>query len=217
MSSPPLVWTLTVVFAATAGFCLLRCVVPAWIGASRAVVHRVGDCWHAVMALGMVGMLWPWGMHVPALPQNVVFGAGALFFGLQLVRPPAGHGRRALALHAVMMLAMVWMVIAMPLSMGTGFGGITPMPGMPGMPGMTVPTAATGGGLPAGVLSTGLVAALGLAAATLHWTARCIDQARTWTAPRTRPRSAGPWYSLAEIGGHGAMSLGMTVMLVAML
>jgi hypothetical protein len=214
MSSPPLVWTLTVVFAATAGFCLLRCVVPAWIGASRAVVHRVGDCWHAVMALGMVGMLWPWGMHVPALPQNVVFGAGALFFGLQLVRPPAGHGRRALALHAVMMLAMVWMVIAMPLSMGTGSGGVTPMPGMPGM---TVPTAATGGGLPAGVLSTGLVAALGLAAATLHWTARCIDQARTWTAPRTRPRSAGPWYSLAETGGHGAMSLGMTVMLIAML
>jgi hypothetical protein len=166
------------------------------------------------MAVGMVAMLWPWGMQVPRTVQYALFGAGAVFFAVQLVRPEAGHGRTGLAHHALMMLAMVWMVVAMPLSMGTGSVGATAMPGMPGM---LMPGPAAGDGLPAAILLTGVAAALCLVVGTLHWTARNIDRVRAATAPGTGGDAVASWHPVAQTGCHAAMSLGMATMLVVML
>ncbi|MPY54256.1 DUF5134 domain-containing protein [Streptomyces acidicola] len=67
--------------------------------------------------LSVIAMVWPWGMEVPALPQIVVFAAGALWFVCSaLWRADGGFRVRTLLgslFRAVMMAAMVWMVAVM--------------------------------------------------------------------------------------------------------
>lgn len=88
----------------------------------RDVPDRVSNLLHLCMSGAMVAM--PWSFAVPALPQVVVFSAGAFWYaGAALFRPASdarlglghgAHGRVAgLWYHAGMMLAMVWMAVTM--------------------------------------------------------------------------------------------------------
>ena len=88
----------------------------------RDVPDRVSNLLHLFMSGAMVAMPWQWA--VPALPQVVVFSAGAFWYaGAALFRPSSdaglgvghgAHGRLAgLWYHAGMMLAMVWMAVVM--------------------------------------------------------------------------------------------------------
>jgi len=111
----------------------------------RDVPDRVSNLLHLLMSGAMAAM--PWSFAAPALPQVVVFSAGAFWYaGAALFRPSSdarlglghgAHGRIAgLWYHAGMMLAMVWMAVAMiPESASADMGG---------MSGMTHGLAATG-------------------------------------------------------------------------
>jgi hypothetical protein len=122
-SDPVVQWALTGVFAALSGHSLWRLV------AARQILVAMGHLFHLGMNLTMVVMVWPWWDRLPALPQLAFFVVAAVFFAAAagwhavdvLPRGPALDSRRAachrrvrtLAVHAVMMLAMVWAVAAM--------------------------------------------------------------------------------------------------------
>ncbi|MGT2426214.1 DUF5134 domain-containing protein [Amnibacterium kyonggiense] len=109
----------------------------------RDLPDRISNLLHLLMAGAMTAMPWPWA--VPALPQVVVFSVGAFWYvGVALFRPAAdaqlgvghaGHGGAAgLWYHAAMLLAMVWMAVAMvPAAPGDTMAGMTGMTGMAGM------------------------------------------------------------------------------------
>jgi hypothetical protein len=114
-------WTLTVVFIATAAYYVWRSLRP--VGGRRPTTpDRVSSAVHIGMSVGMIPMLWWWGMSLPALPQAVVFGLGAVWF---LVLAASGSrvascmlhdckGARLINVHhVVLMVAMVWMVALM--------------------------------------------------------------------------------------------------------
>lgn len=82
----------------------------------------VGQLFHLAMAVAMVVMVWAWQDGPAAWVQLAVFGAGAVWFGALAAlratgrvrrRAAGGHGPWELTGHAVMMLAMVWMVVVM--------------------------------------------------------------------------------------------------------
>lgn len=208
-----LVWTLTVLFALTGAYFVARCAVPRAVAAPTGALSRSTCLWHAVMAAGMVLMLWPAGMRLPRWPQLVVFGAGAAFFLLRAVLPGAGRARPGLVQHAVTMLAMLWMVLVMPASMATGSGTGS----MADMPGMTMPGTAAAGHPAGPVVVSGVAIALLLAAFTVRSTARSVELTRAATAPAGRaagaPRLSPP---ATEAAGHALMGLGMTVMTLAL-
>lgn len=103
----------------------------------RDVPDRISNLLHLLMSGTMVAMPWSWA--VPALPQVVVFSAGAFWYaGAALFRPSSdalvgawhgAHGRVAgLRYHAGMMLAMVWMAVAMiPATAAPDPGGMAGM------------------------------------------------------------------------------------------
>lgn len=126
VSDPVLLWVLTVAFSATGLHAIMRIVVD------RRPLLVVGDALHLLMSAGMVAMCWPWWTAISALPQIVVFGAAAVWFAvllvLQLARrlPRAalgGHSAWHQVAHAIMMLAMVWMVVSMSVA-GPVMGGM---------------------------------------------------------------------------------------------
>ncbi|PWH07350.1 hypothetical protein DEO23_01495 [Brachybacterium endophyticum] len=113
-----------------------------------AVRHRarpfdlVGDLLHALMCVGMVAMSWPWWSLLPSLPQILLYALAAGWFvllallqiarGTEAVAQGAdgqdialghGHGPLHQLQHAVMMLAMVWMVVVMSPGGGAGHDG----------------------------------------------------------------------------------------------
>lgn len=99
----------------------------------RDVPDQVSNLLHLLMATAMTAMPWVWAP--PALPQVVAFSAGAFWYvGVALFRPTAdadlgighgAHGARAHWYHAGMMLAMVWMAVAMvPGAPGAGGTGM---------------------------------------------------------------------------------------------
>jgi hypothetical protein len=103
----------------------------------RDVPDRVSNLLHLCMSGAMVAM--PWSFAVPALPQVVVFSAGAFWYaGAALFRPASdarlglghgAHGRIAgLWYHAGMMLAMVWMAVTMiPATASADMSGMAEM------------------------------------------------------------------------------------------
>ena len=104
-------WLFTAIFTAAGAWLLLRrpSSVADWIGRGA----------HVLMSAAMIAMTWPWGMSVPALPQEIVFGLAALWFLAGAVVPALRHCTPAAQVHhALMMAAMVWMLAAMPLLMG---------------------------------------------------------------------------------------------------
>lgn len=108
---------LTCLFLTLAAFLLVRM----WSDRDRGM-QSFGHFLHAVMALDMAAMVWPWWFHVPLVPQLVLFlAASAWFLGLfvlQLVgtipsEELGGHGAWHQAVHMLMMIAMTWMVAVM--------------------------------------------------------------------------------------------------------
>jgi hypothetical protein len=137
IDSVSLQWLCTVAFAAIGAYYLARLLrAPG--------SERVSSAAHLAMCAAMILMVWPWGMDVPALPQQVVFGLATAWFLLLAVRAtPAGHLRSRVThgQHAILMAAMVWMLATMPASM-TGHASSMNMPGMnmSAMPSSGMPT-----------------------------------------------------------------------------
>lgn len=133
MTSDPVVpWLVTAVFAALSAHSLWRLVT------ARRMLAAVGYLLHLAMNLVMVAMAWPWWAALPALPQLAFFALAAVFFasaagwcavdalaGDRHVSQRAGHHHEpwAQAVHAVMMLAMVWAVTAMSPALGAQVSG----------------------------------------------------------------------------------------------
>lgn len=115
-------WIVTVLFAALGAHSLWR------LATSRQAFAVTGYLCHLGMNLVMVAMVWPWWVRLPAPPQLAFFALAAVFFAAAagwhqadtLSGGQAG-GRRVChhespgtqAVHAVMMLAMVWAVAVM--------------------------------------------------------------------------------------------------------
>lgn len=117
LSDPVLQWVLTLTFSATAAYSALRLVND------RKPLLVVGDSLHLVMSLAMIAMCWPWWAVIPTLPQLLAFIAGTMWFVLVTVLQAqrritrsslGGHSAWHQVAHAIMMLAMVWMILAMP-------------------------------------------------------------------------------------------------------
>ncbi|MGW3966638.1 DUF5134 domain-containing protein [Amycolatopsis sp. NPDC005003] len=191
-------WIVTVVFVAAGAFCLYRCV------RQGPATSRVGDVLHVAMCAAMVAMVWPATMGLAGLPQVALFGFAAAWFAVATVRGGAHGSRWHPGYHAVMMLAMVWMVFAMPRAMvGSGAATTMDMPGMEGMA-MALPSA---GGVPADVVIVALTLAIAFGLAGTAFLARVVDGARVASPP---VRTAG-W------GADALMGLGTCVLLLAML
>ncbi|MGO2141196.1 MAG: DUF5134 domain-containing protein [Leucobacter sp.] len=117
LSDPVLQWALTLIFSATAMNTTVR------LFADRKLLLIVGNALHLAMSIVMVAMCWPWWSLLPAVPQTLFFSAGTVWFGAiailqvrrRITRATAGrHSAWHQVAHAVMMLAMVWMILAMP-------------------------------------------------------------------------------------------------------
>ncbi|MGI5190915.1 DUF5134 domain-containing protein [Promicromonospora sp. CA-289599] len=113
---------------------------------SRQPFAVTGYLCHLGMNLVMVAMVWPWWVRLPAPPQLAFFVLAAVFFAAAagwhqadaLSRGPATVAPRAChhenpgtqAVHAVMMLAMVWAVVVMhpdltaSRTLATGHGAV---------------------------------------------------------------------------------------------
>ena len=117
LSDPVLQWGLTLTFSATAAYAAPRLIL------GRKPLVTVGDGLHLAMSLVMIAMCWSWWAALPVPPQLVIFAAGTVWFvtvaALQSWRritraSVGGHSAWHQVAHAVMMLAMVWMLLAMP-------------------------------------------------------------------------------------------------------
>lgn len=131
MGTPLTASVATIAFGALAAWFAGRVVT------GRDVPDRISNLLHLGMSGAMVAMPWPWA--IPALPQVVVFSAGAFWYaGAALFRPSSdaglgvGHGAHGhvvgLWYHAGMMLAMVWMAVVMiPTAAAADSAGMTGM------------------------------------------------------------------------------------------
>lgn len=123
-SAPALQWTLTGVFAVCAALYLAQ------VGAATAWQSRVAWSMHALMAVAMIAMAWPWGGEISPIGYVLIFTACALYFayrGLFSVR--VGYS----VYHAVMMTSMVLMAVAMSATALPETANVGATGGMPGM------------------------------------------------------------------------------------
>ncbi|GAA5115308.1 hypothetical protein GCM10023320_13970 [Pseudonocardia adelaidensis] len=119
-SSPALLVVLTAVFAGTGLYSLVR--LSALASGAATGGDRVAELSHLLMSVAMLGMTWgrTGGPDTPGgVVQLVVFGLLSAWFLVHVLRP-YGHRRVGAAYHAVVQVAMVWMVAAMPALMGMG-------------------------------------------------------------------------------------------------
>jgi hypothetical protein len=119
ISSLPLAWALTAVFAATGFYALTRWATA--VSERRSAAHRTAELAHLLMSAAMVVMTWTWYGSAGLWTQIVLFSVLGVFF---LVTASRGvlcgpSGRVAGAAHALMAAAMVWMLAAMPLIMAS--------------------------------------------------------------------------------------------------
>lgn len=190
-------WALTALFLVTAtysGYLLTL---------ERRPLAAVGHLLHIGMSLGMVLMCWPWWSQLPALPQLIAFGGAAGWFAaLYLAQVFRRLPRRAVGdhepvhqvVHAMMMLAMVWMVAAMA-------------PGSTGAPAAASGHAHTAMTVP--VALAGVLVVTALVVATVVFLIECVEAARTcWHIHRSHT---------FEAASGSLMSLGMVAMCWPML
>ncbi|WP_269855523.1 DUF5134 domain-containing protein [Streptomyces sp. RPT161] len=224
-------WTLTLLFAAVTAYSAARTLRPGRAHGGSTVAERVTHSVHALMGLAMIAMVWPWGMRLPTTPQVVVFSlASAWFVASALLHgrwvwgsDGDGHPRLHGVPHAVMMGAMAWMLAVMPgathRSHGSGgsSGSMADMPGMdmPGSGGNAMPMSLHGVARPIAVAL--LVVFVVMA---LWWLSRAFDTASApesaAAAPGAVPDGAQVPRAALDAGCHGAMALGMAVMLLVM-
>ncbi|NDZ78983.1 DUF5134 domain-containing protein [Streptomyces sp. SID10853] len=226
-------WIMTVLFCALTLYGVWRALASgsahgsAHAHAGHPWVARLAHLLHAVMALAMLAMVWPWGMDLLVVPQVVFFSLAAGWFLLAAVAWPGepARGRALLSVlpHAVMTGAMAWMVAAMAwgTSMGSMGGGGEAMADMPGMDmqGMDMSGSGAAGAMEltgAGDRWSAGVLAFVLLVLALWWLTRGFDTGRR--APRPDADGVGPdgVRGALDLGCHGAMALGMAVMFVVM-
>ena len=212
-------WILTALFALTAIW-FMRRAVRAGAGAPE----RISAMAHVLMSALMVPMAWPWGMTIPAFPQIVLLSlAGLWFLGLAVKkswpRVEAEPGGRWASLHhAAMMVAMVWMLATMPELMAA----TSHDPGSGGHHAVGAGASATmvAGTMPAElpVWITIVTVVLGgyLILSSMSWLAAAVDRGRGATGASTTGFDIVESVALSW-AGHGAMSIGMGVMLLAAL
>lgn len=228
-------WILTVLFAAVTLLSVARALRP---GVAHATAERTTHALHAVMGTAMAVMVWPRGMDVPATPQAAFFLLAAAWFvvaallrGRWIWRAPgeAGHPRTHVVLHAVTMGGMAWMLLAMPDGMSGAPSAATGAGSMAGMPGMKM--SGPGGGMSMRLHGASHIVAVVLfvvfVVMGLWWLSRALDTARLAPKP-PEPSTVGAAASGAhreesavlhgavDAGCHGAMALGMAVMLLVM-
>ena len=128
MISGPWAIVLTVVFAATGGYCAwswLSRVVSGGKNRPAALPEVATDLNHAVMSLLMITMIWPTlvsgtvGLQV----QSVIFGLFAVTQTALAIRSPNRGARLDYVSNVVLNLAMIWMLLAMPWLMGASGSG----------------------------------------------------------------------------------------------
>jgi hypothetical protein len=200
---------LTASVAATV-FSLLGLWFTGRVVTGRDVPDRVSNLLHLLMSGAMLAMPWSWGL--PALPQVVVFSAGAFWYaGAALFRPSSdarlglghgAHGRVAgLWYHAGMMLAMVWMAVAMIPATASADPG--------GMAGMT--HAAAAGTALTGDVPWALAVSIALGA--------CFAGAAVWLAALLIREAAGAAHHLevADLAASTLMAAGMSFVLLVVL
>ncbi|MDT7677242.1 MAG: hypothetical protein QOD82_5144 [Pseudonocardiales bacterium] len=142
ISSVPLSVALTVLFALSGGYSLLR-----WASLRAGVAGHHGDqvaeLSHVLMSLGMIAMVWAYGGGTGDAVQLIAYLALSGYFLTRLLRGRATEhpGCPAPGFHLLMSGSMVWMVAAMPLLMAGLVAG--PSGGMQ-MDGMTMGGADTG-------------------------------------------------------------------------
>jgi hypothetical protein len=116
--SPSLISALafTAAFGVSALSSLVRLFGPAPVSGGG----RMAALSHLLMSVAMVGMAWGWpGPGTSAgVVQLAMFGLLAALF-VRRVLHPAGNGRAGNARHLLVLVAMVWMLAAMPWVMGT--------------------------------------------------------------------------------------------------
>jgi hypothetical protein len=195
---------------ATTVFSLLGVWFVGRVVTGRDVPDRVSNLLHLAMSGVMAAM--PWSAGVPALPQVVVFSAGAFWYaGAALFRPSSdarlglghgAHGRAAgLWYHAGMMLAMVWMAVAMiPATASADMGGMSGMVHSAGAP----------GGAMTGDVPWGLAVSIALGA--------CFAGATVWLAALLIREAAGAAHRLvvADLTASTLMAAGMSFVLLVL-
>lgn len=119
ISSLPLAWALTALFAATGFYALARWATA--VSERRSAAHRTAELAHLLMSAAMIVMTWTWYGSAGLWTQIVLFGVLGMFFLVTASRgiPCGPSGRLAGAAHALMAAAMVWMLAAMPLIMAS--------------------------------------------------------------------------------------------------
>jgi hypothetical protein len=202
ISSVPLSVALTVLFALSGGYSLLR-----WASLRAGVAGHHGDqvaeLSHLLMSLGMIAMVWAYGGGTGDAVQLIAYLALNGYFLTHLVRGRAtGHpGCPTPGFHLLMSGSMVWMVAAMPLLMAgsvAGPGGAMQMDGMT-MGGMTMGGADTGLDARPVTASPGWAIALtwvfiaGLVLGAGFWLRRALPALSTTAAATSPPAtSAAP-------------------------
>ena len=203
-TQPWVQWGAVAVFTVLGGLALWRAAT------TRRPVLVVGHVLHALTAAGMIAMAGPWWPVVSPAAQLTAFGLASAWFvalavlragGLLTIGATGGHGVWHLVGHAVMMLAMVWMVVAM----------------LPVAPSSS-PTASVGapvsglhrhGVLPTSLVLPGIAATAALVAVAALVMVELTEHLRT--VPGRRARLAG------DLVPDIVMSLGMAGMCWTML
>jgi len=211
-------WVVTLLFVLSA----VECVFAIATG-HRRWPSVVSYLLHAIMAVAMAVMAWPWGAGLPTVGPMVFFLlATAWFAALTGSGAAAGH-RIVTGYHALMMLAMAWMYAVMNgrLLPGQSSGsaetsssghhaGHTGMPGMD-MSGteLTDTAAASGAAYPAWIAALNWVCTIGFAIAAVFWLYRFLAERLS--------RSSGDTVHHLGLLSQAMMAAGMAIMFGVML
>jgi hypothetical protein len=193
-------WLFTTVFAATA----------LWAGLPRRRRARTADAAGAAglipavfcvaMCGSLIAMTWWSEPAIATRVQAAAFGCAALWFGLASVAS-SGQGRRpslAPLPYALMAVAMVWMLTAMPSATG-----ISPAEPAHGAMAQMSPAAMSPASMSASVLVVSILLAVSCAATAFWWLTRAVG-------PGSRVKDPA-------LASHAAMGAGMAAMLLVML
>lgn len=181
-------WLFTVVFAV------------AVLGAVLPRRPRVPAVFCVAMCGSLIAMTWWSEPAIATRIQAAAFGCAALWFGLASVTG-SGQGRRpslAALLHAVMAVAMVWMLTAMPSATG-----MSPAESGRGAMAQMSPASMSPSATPSSVLVVSILFAVCCAATAFWWLTRAVG-------PGSRVKDS-------VLASHAAMSAGMAAMLLVML
>lgn len=177
----------------------------------RAWTSVVSNGLHLVMAIAMVVMLWPVGAALPTTGPAVFFLLAAGWFAtLTALRAKTITALVGCSYHALMMLAMAWMYVAMSdqlLACPAAHQTMAPGTSMPGMH-MSGTDMAAGATAPGWVSAVNWFWLLAFAIAAIIWVIISV---------RARPRAGTEsWRSCLTHAGRAMMAAGMAIAFAAM-